>query len=135
MHLLSSSHPQLTMSSDNCAVGPDGKLLDKSEITWVHDPDDDKPMPPVTTSSTDQRQLSATTLDSFVVQVLPRDWAIKVQNPAVAKQIEPDLAAFRAVMWIYKRWVFDILTYFVVGKCILGRTQCQCAYVLTRLYL
>jgi len=58
------------MSSDNCAVGPDGELLDKSEIPWVYDPDDDRPMPPMTTSLTDQRQLSATTLDSFVTKSL-----------------------------------------------------------------
>jgi len=42
------------MLSDNCAVGPNGKLLDKSEITWVHNPDDDKPMAPVMTSLMDQ---------------------------------------------------------------------------------
>ena len=59
------------MSSDNCAVGPNGELLDESEITWVHDPDDDKPMAPVTTSSTDQHQLSVMTLDFFVTQVPP----------------------------------------------------------------
>ena len=59
------------MSSDNCAVGPNGKLLDKSEINWVHNPDDDTPIAPATTSSTDQCQLSATTLDSFVTQVPP----------------------------------------------------------------
>jgi len=53
----------------------------------------------------------------------PGDWvAVKVQKPAVAKQMEPDLAAFRAVMWIYEHWVFDVPTYFVVGKCVLGRT-------------
>ena len=45
------------------------------------------------------------------------DWvAVKVQKPAVAKQMEPDLAAFRAVMWIYEHWVFDMPTYFLVGK-------------------
>lgn len=48
--------------------------------------------------------------------------AVKVQKPAVAKQMEPDLAAFRAVMWIYEHWVFDVPTYFVVGKCVLDRT-------------
>jgi len=57
------------MSSDNCAVGPDGKLLDKSEIDWVHDPDDDTPIAPATTSLMDQCQLSVTTFDSFVTQV------------------------------------------------------------------
>ncbi|KAI0267342.1 atypical/ABC1/ABC1-B protein kinase [Gloeopeniophorella convolvens] len=45
----------------------------------------------------------------------PGDWvAVKIQKPAVAKQMEPDLAAFRAVMWIYEHWVFDVPTYFVV---------------------
>jgi len=57
------------MSSDNCAVGPNGELLDKSEITWIHDPDDNRPMPLVTISLIDQHQLSVTTLDSFVTQV------------------------------------------------------------------
>jgi hypothetical protein len=32
-------------SSDSCAVGPDGKLLDASEITWFNDPDDAHPIP------------------------------------------------------------------------------------------
>jgi len=41
---------------------------------------------------------------------------VKVQKPAVAKQMEPDLAAFRAVMWIYEHWVFDMPIYFLVGK-------------------
>jgi aarF domain-containing kinase len=46
----------------------------------------------------------------------PGDWvAVKIQKPAVAKQMEPDLAAFRAVMWIYEHWVFDMPTYFIVG--------------------
>ena len=27
-------------TSDQCALGPDGRLLDASEIVWVHDPDD-----------------------------------------------------------------------------------------------
>ncbi|KAI0252792.1 ABC1 family-domain-containing protein [Lactifluus subvellereus] len=45
----------------------------------------------------------------------PGDWvAVKIQKPAVAKQMEPDLAAFRAVMWIYEHWVFDMPTYFIV---------------------
>jgi aarF domain-containing kinase len=45
------------------------------------------------------------------------DWvAVKVQKPAVAKQMEPDLVAFRVVMWIYEHWVFDMPTYFIVGK-------------------
>ena len=57
------------MSSDNCTVGPNGKLLDTSQIHWVHDPDDNEHMAPVTTSSTDQCQLSATTLDSFITKV------------------------------------------------------------------
>jgi hypothetical protein len=31
---------------DQCAVGPDGQLLDASKITWHHDPDDPKPIQP-----------------------------------------------------------------------------------------
>ena len=37
------------MASDNCAVGPDGQLLDTSKITWYNDPDDDMPMALTTT--------------------------------------------------------------------------------------
>ena len=46
------------------------------------------------------------------------DWvAVKIQKPAVAKQMEPDLAAFRIVMWIYENWVFEMPVYFIVGMC------------------
>jgi hypothetical protein len=31
-------------TSDQCALGPDGKLLDASEIVWVNDPDDLMPV-------------------------------------------------------------------------------------------
>ena len=31
---------------DQCALGPDGQLLDKSEIVWHHDPDDTTPIIP-----------------------------------------------------------------------------------------
>jgi aarF domain-containing kinase len=40
--------------------------------------------------------------------------AVKVQKPAVGKQMEPDLLAFAAVMWAYE-WFFELPTYFVVG--------------------
>ena len=60
------------MASDNCAVGPDGQLLDASKITWYNDPDDDMPMAPTTTlPSTVQGRPSVTTLDSFVTKVAP----------------------------------------------------------------
>ena len=66
----------------------------------------------------------------------PGDWvAVKVQKPAVAKQIEPDLAAFRAVMWIYEHWVFDMPTYFVVGEYVLSRIRVSARLPLTRLHL
>lgn len=29
---------------EQCALRPDGSLKDASEITWVHDPDDEKPV-------------------------------------------------------------------------------------------
>jgi hypothetical protein len=56
------------MESPDCAVGSDGKLLDASQITWYNDPDDDEPMAPTTAATTTavQRNLSATTLDSFL---------------------------------------------------------------------
>jgi hypothetical protein len=37
--------------SDQCAVGPNGALLDASQIVWYNDPDDDNPII-ATTSST-----------------------------------------------------------------------------------
>src|SRR6266487_1624848 len=36
---------RLVIMSD-CVLGPDGKLLDATEITWYHDKDDDAPLPP-----------------------------------------------------------------------------------------
>ncbi|KAI0317802.1 ABC1-domain-containing protein [Amylostereum chailletii] len=40
--------------------------------------------------------------------------AVKIQKPAVSKQMEPDLFAFRAVMWMYENWFFDLPALFVV---------------------
>ncbi|KAF7800085.1 hypothetical protein EIP86_011328 [Pleurotus ostreatoroseus] len=39
--------------------------------------------------------------------------AVKVQKPAVSKQVEWDLAAYRAVMWLYENYLFDMPVYFV----------------------
>jgi hypothetical protein len=33
--------------NDQCAVGPDGRLLDASQIQFFNDPDDSTPLPPV----------------------------------------------------------------------------------------
>lgn len=45
----------------------------------------------------------------------PGGWvAVKIQKPEVAKQVEWDLAAFKAVMWMYGRW-FGLPVYFVSG--------------------
>jgi hypothetical protein len=35
--------------ADSCALGPDGNLLDASEIPWYNDPDDPHPIPPLST--------------------------------------------------------------------------------------
>lgn len=43
--------------------------------------------------------------------------AVEVQKPHVGKQVEWDLGAFRAVMWMYENYLFDLPVYFVVGKC------------------
>ncbi|KAA1475226.1 ABC1-domain-containing protein [Dentipellis sp. KUC8613] len=40
--------------------------------------------------------------------------AVKVQKPAVAKQMEPDLVVLGAVMWMYENWLFDMPVYFLV---------------------
>lgn len=51
---LNSSYFRLTMESRGCAIGPDGNLLDASQIPWFRDPDDVEPMPPVSRSTTIQ---------------------------------------------------------------------------------
>ncbi|KAI0645341.1 ABC1 family-domain-containing protein [Trametes meyenii] len=40
--------------------------------------------------------------------------AVKIQKPDVSRQVEWDLAAFRAVMWVYENYLFDLPVYFVV---------------------
>ena len=42
--------------------------------------------------------------------------AVKVQKPAVGKQVEWDLGAYRIVMWLYENYLFDMPVYFVVGE-------------------
>ncbi|KAJ7236161.1 hypothetical protein C8J57DRAFT_1530264 [Mycena rebaudengoi] len=37
--------------SEQCAVGPDGKLLDAKTIVWYNDPDDAQPLPTAPTST------------------------------------------------------------------------------------
>ena len=41
--------------------------------------------------------------------------AVKVQKPAVAKQMPWDLGAYRVVMWLYENYLFDMPVYFLVG--------------------
>ena len=43
--------------------------------------------------------------------------AVKVQKPDVSKQVEWDLAGYRATMWIYEKFLFDMPIYFLAGKC------------------
>lgn len=40
--------------------------------------------------------------------------AIKVQKPEIQKQVDWDLWAYRQLVWIYERYVFDIPMYFTV---------------------
>jgi aarF domain-containing kinase len=42
--------------------------------------------------------------------------AVKVQKPDVGKQMEWDLAVYKAVMWMFEHWAFDLPVYFVVGE-------------------
>ena len=81
------------MASDNCAVGPDGQLLDASKITWYNDPDDDIPMAPMTATLPSMVQgPSVTTLDSFVTKVAPAAHRSACAPRPSAKVIDPDNA-------------------------------------------
>ncbi|KAH9914834.1 ABC1-domain-containing protein [Fomitopsis serialis] len=43
------------------------------------------------------------------------EWvAVKVQKPDVSQQVEWDLGAYRIVMWIYEKYIFDMPVYFTV---------------------
>ncbi|KAF6756514.1 ABC1 family-domain-containing protein [Ephemerocybe angulata] len=43
------------------------------------------------------------------------EWvAVKVQKPDVGVQMEWDLGAYRAVMWMFENWAFDLPVYFIV---------------------
>ena len=42
--------------------------------------------------------------------------AVKIQKPDVSKQVEWDLGAFTAVMWMYEHWLFNIPAMFAVSK-------------------
>ena len=50
--------------SDQCAVGPDGKLLDQRAIVWYNDPEDSTPIA-VATPTLPSSALKATTLRTF----------------------------------------------------------------------
>ena len=77
------------MASDSCALGPDGTLLDASRIEWFNDPDDDEPMV-TATSSTAQRHVPATTLDSFITKSRPAARrSTRAPRPST-KAIDPD---------------------------------------------
>ncbi|KAF8805039.1 hypothetical protein BYT27DRAFT_7213457 [Phlegmacium glaucopus] len=39
-------------TSDQCALGPDGTMLEPSEIIWFNDPDDPTPIPPIQQAGT-----------------------------------------------------------------------------------
>ena len=44
--------------------------------------------------------------------------AVKIQKPDVGKQVGWDLGAFKIVMWIYEKYLFDLPVLFVVGACV-----------------
>ena len=80
------------MASDDCAVGPDGRLLDALQINWYNDPDDNEPMAPATSSSTAQHQcqVSVTMLNSFVTKGPPAaHWSTHAPCPST-KAIDPN---------------------------------------------
>lgn len=42
--------------------------------------------------------------------------AVKIQKPDVSKQVNWDLGAYRAVMWLYEKYIFNMPVYFAVGE-------------------
>jgi hypothetical protein len=64
------------MASRGCAQDADGSLLDESQISWYNDVDDTEPIPSssaatATSSTRTTPQLSASTLDNFLINVPP----------------------------------------------------------------
>ena len=56
------------------------------------------------------------------------EWvAVKIQKPDVAKQVEWDLGAYKAVMWMYENWVFDLPVTFLSGARRPSRFERRCA--------
>src|SRR6266851_9388281 len=80
------------MASDSCAVGPDGTLLDASQIVWFNDPDDDEPMVPATSSAplVAQLQVSVATLNSFVTKIPPAIHRSACAPCPSTRAIDPD---------------------------------------------
>ena len=72
----------------DCALGPDGKLLNASEITWYHDKDDDTPLPSSTGASRPSRRhipSSRLTLDySEAPQLKSHQAAIRAEEERLA---------------------------------------------------
>lgn len=63
----------------------------------------------------EQAAASASIAQVHRAQLKSGEWvAVKVQKPDVSKQVEWDLGAFRAVMWIYEHWLFHLPVCFAV---------------------
>jgi hypothetical protein len=58
----------MATAADQCALGPDGQLLNASEIQFFFDPDDDKPMQPLPPKSIDHSSSTNNPpIDAFTV--------------------------------------------------------------------
>ncbi len=67
----------------------------------------------------EQAAASASIAQVHRAQLKTGEWvAVKIQKPDVSKQVEWDLGAFRAVMWIYEHWLFHLPVCFAVGACV-----------------
>ncbi|TFY56522.1 hypothetical protein EVJ58_g7590 [Rhodofomes roseus] len=66
----------------------------------------------------EQAAASASIAQVHRAKLRPEDgghWvAVKVQKPDVSRQVEWDLGAYRIVMWIYEKYIFDMPVYFTV---------------------
>jgi hypothetical protein len=78
------------MASDDCAVGPNGKLFNTLQIVLYMDPDNDEPMALAATFSIAQCQISAPTLNSFITKGPPATCCSTHTPCPSTKVINPD---------------------------------------------
>ena len=97
------SHPPMNMG-DQPALGPDGKLLDASQIEWFHDLDDPWPIQPKRSPSQldivekiSQRSMSLKSISNFLSKILT--CVIQSDGGSVGKPSFPIYIISLAMFW------------------------------------